>query len=286
MIGGGGARGSRMRVAAVSFEQRPLSRPEEFDARVRAHVRYATDYGARVVLFPEYVGSSLLSLGGDFASWKPRLLGLFEELAVETGAILVAGSHPETEGGATRNTAFVFPPEGGVIRQAKLHCTPYEREQWGYEGADELRLFPTPAGLAAVAVCYDVEFPELVRAAARAGAVILLVPSWTDDVQGSWRVRHCAAARCVENQIFAVCAPLTGGLPGVPAFEQGRGQAAILSPCDLGFAEGGVVAAGRWHGDDCVVAEIDTAALAEARAKGTVTTLADSRDASRYVVVG
>ncbi|HET9263292.1 MAG TPA: hypothetical protein VFO14_09625 [Vicinamibacterales bacterium] len=45
------------------------------------------------------------------------------------------------------------------------------------------------------------EFAEIARAAARAGAHLLLVPSCTDDRQGFLRVRYCAHARAIGNQI-------------------------------------------------------------------------------------
>ena len=54
-------------------------------------------------------------------------------------------------------------------------------------GADP-GVFDTPWGRIGVAICYDVEFPEICRAAAHAGATILVVPFYTDDRQGFIRV--------------------------------------------------------------------------------------------------
>jgi predicted amidohydrolase len=247
-------------------------------------VRFAADSGAGVVLFPEYVGSSLLALGGGWERWNPHLGALFSRLAREHSLVIVGGSRVEEAEGTPRNVSHVYFPEGQVVAQPKLHPTPFERNVWGQSGSDLIEVFDLPFGRAAVAVCYDVEFPELVRAAARAGVVALFVPSWTDDFAGFHRVRLCAQARCIENQIVVAHAPLVGGLDDVPAYEQGRGRAAILSPCDVAFPADGVVAQGAWDADECVVGEVDFAMLTQARANGTVTPLADSRDSTSYRV--
>ena len=81
-------------------------------------------------------------------------------------------------------------------------------------------------------MCYDVEFPEVARGAARAGARILIVPSCTDDRQAFLRVRYCAQARAIENQRYVIHAGTVGSLPMVPAVSINYGQAAILTRGD------------------------------------------------------
>jgi predicted amidohydrolase len=68
--------------------------------------------------------------------------------------------------------------------------TRFEREEWFVQPRNELRIMETDFGRVAINVCYDVEFPELARAAAREGVSVLIVPSWTDDRQGFLRVRY------------------------------------------------------------------------------------------------
>lgn len=94
----------------------------------------------------------------------------------------------------------------------------------------EVRIFHFNGVRFAVPICYDVEFPEGVRVAAVAGAELLLVPSWTDDDHGFWRVRHYAQARCVENIDYVAHAPLVGSLSEPSDFEQACGAAGILTP--------------------------------------------------------
>ena len=55
------------------------------------------------------------------------------------------------------------------------------------------------------------------------------------------------------------------------------GQAAILAPCDYPFPPGGILAEGIVNDDQVVVADLDMAALARARAGGSVRTWQDRR---------
>jgi predicted amidohydrolase len=77
--------------------------------------------------------------------------------------------------------------------------TRFETEDWRVTARQRLKIFDTALGKIGVTICYDVEFPEIARAAARAGAHLLPVPNCTDDRQGVLRVRYCAHA--MGNQI-------------------------------------------------------------------------------------
>ena len=50
-------------------------------------------------------------------------------------------------------------------------------------------------------ICYDVEFPELGRILAEEEIQILFIPFWTDTKNGYLRVRICAQARAIENEV-------------------------------------------------------------------------------------
>jgi predicted amidohydrolase len=133
----------------------------------------------------------------------------------------------------------------------------------------------------AITVCYDVEFPELARAAARAGADMLLVPSCTDDRQGYLRVRYCAQARAIENQMYVVQACTVGSLPMVPAVSLNYGQAAIMTPSDFPFARDGIRAEGIPNQESMIIGDLDLALLAEGRESGTVLPLRDSQSSAQ-----
>jgi predicted amidohydrolase len=154
--------------------------------------------------------------------------------------------------------------------------TRFESEEWHVSAGHRLRVFDTALGRLAVSICYDVEFPELARAAAREGATVLLVPSCTDDRQGYLRVRYCAQARAIENQIYVVVACTVGSLPMVPAVSLNYGQAAVLTPSDFPFARDGIRAEGIPNQESMIIGDLDLDALAESRRSGTVLPLRDS----------
>jgi predicted amidohydrolase len=160
--------------------------------------------------------------------------------------------------------------------QGKLHMTRFESEEWDISARSELKVFETSFGRLAVAICYDVEFPEIVRAAARQDAHILAVPSCTDDRQGMLRVRYCAHARAIENQMYVITSHTVGSLPMVPAVSLNYGQAAILTPSDFEFSRDGILAEGIPNQESMVIGELNLKTIVDTKSGGTVLPLHDS----------
>jgi predicted amidohydrolase len=272
-----------MRVAAAAFALTAFPTPEAWAARIHAQVRSAADLGAALVLFPEYVTAPLLAQHADWNRWTELWSATALAAAQEHDLLVVAGTHLVRDGERLVNRALLCWPDGSTDHQDKLHPTPWEK-RWQVAATAEVRRFRHAGATFALPICYDVEFPEGVRAVARAGVDVLLVPSWTDDDHGFWRVRHCAQARCIENVVYAVHAPLVGGLDAPAGFEQACGAAGILTPCDVGFHRAGLAADGGWNQPVVVAADLDLARLHALRTAGTVTPLTDARGADGYVV--
>jgi len=283
-----------LRVAALQYYIRPVESFERFADQVQALVATAADYKARLVVFPEYFTVQLLTLGEPhkpipdqvrgLAVQVPRFVELMAGLAKRYAVYIVAGSIPGSgDNGALHNDCHVFGPHGGHDLQGKLHMTRWESEEWKVAPRRRLRIFETDFGRLAVAICYDVEFPEIARAAARSGCEILAVPSCTDDRQGFLRVRYCAQARAVENQIYVVQASTVGSLPMVPAVSLNYGQASILTPSDFRFARDGILAEGQVNSEMMVLGDLDFDLLHESRERGTVLPLRDSRSTAEVL---
>jgi predicted amidohydrolase len=276
----------RIRVATLQYLIRPVESFEQFAAQVTGLVETAADYKCQLVLFPEYFTLQLLTLGDvrapipeqlqRLSGFQPRYIELFSALARTHGIYLCAGTIPVARDGAITNASFFFGPTGAHGVQGKLHMTRFEAEEWGVTSQGRLKIFETALGRIAIAICYDVQFPELARLAARRGARILLVPSCTDDRQGMLRVRYCAQARAIENQMYVVTSHTVGSLPMVPAVSLNYGQAAILTPSDFPFARDGILAEGIPNQETMVIGELDMPDLERARTGGTVLQLRDS----------
>jgi predicted amidohydrolase len=282
----------RIRVASLQYFIRPVSSFEQFAAQVEGLVETARDYRCQLLVFPEYFTVQLLTLGDvrrpiqeqvrSLADQRDRYVELLGSLARRTGLYMVGGTIPVRVNGGDRvqNTCHVFSPKGQFATQAKLCMTRFESEEWIVSPAEKLRVFETPFGRLAVAICYDVEFPEIAHRAALAGANILCVPSCTDDRQGFLRVRYCAHARAVENQMYVVHSGTVGSLPMVPAVSLNYGQAAILTPSDFAFARDGILAEGTVNQEMMVIGELNLRTIEEQRDNGTVVPLLDSRRVS------
>ena len=288
-------RNGRIRVAAAQYHIRPIRRWEDFAAQVSAVAGVASGYRCRLLVLPEYFTTQLFSLHDyrrpisdlvrDVAQYLPQFQELMTGLARENGLYIVAGTIPvvDDEQGRVYNDSFVFSPEGEVGVQGKLHMTRFEKEDWLVSARNRLRIFETDFCKMAVAICYDVEFPELARAAAHEGIQLLVVPSCTDDRMGFLRVRFCAHARAIENQLYVVHAPTVGSLPFVPDAASNYGNAAVLTPHDYAFSRDGILAQGEMNQEQVVVGEVDMKVIDESRTFGTVLPLNDSQHSRELV---
>ena len=280
--------GSRKaRIACVQYQMRKVRSFADFERQVSYFVDVAADYRADFVLLPEFVSVQLLSQEDALspkegirrlAGYEKRFTGLMRRLATQYGLTIIAGSHPvAAEQNRLHNVAFVCLPSGEIVGQPKLHITPNERKWWGISGGHSLRTIDTPKGKIGVLICYDVEFPEAARYLADHGAEILFVPFCTDNRQGYLRVRYCAQARAIENQIYVALAGNVGNLPDVGNLDINYGQAAVLTPSDFAFARDGIAAEADSNEETLLVCDVDLDDLHAARSDGTVTPRLDRR---------
>ncbi len=277
---------SHFRVASLQYYLRPVRTIAAFADQVQSLVETAADYKSSLVVFPEYFSVQLLTLGDtkrpipeqvrDLAGQANAVTEVLSTAARTHKVWIVGGTVPVFVDDEIRNECRVFGPDGRWHAQQKLHMTRFEREEWLVSPGSGLRVFETSWGRFAVAICYDVEFPEIARAAALQGADILVVPSCTDDRQGFLRVRLCAHARAIENQLYVVTSGTVGSLPMVPAVHLNYGQAAILTPSDFGFARDGILAEGNINQESMVIGDLDLDYLRLARTRGTVLPLRDA----------
>jgi predicted amidohydrolase len=239
----------KVRVACVQYQMRKVTSFAEFARQVSYFVDVAADYRSDFVLLPELFSVQLLSRLDalspqegmkKLADYTPRFKKLMSDLARQYGLTIIAGSHPVQEGKKLLNIAHVCLPDGSIVAQPKLHITPNERKWWGISGGQTLGVVDTPKAKIGVLICYDVEFPEAVRHLADEGAEILFVPFCTDNRQGYLRVRYCAQARAIENQIYVALAGNVGNLAGCHqhgrAIRSGRRVHAV-----------GLCLRARWH---------------------------------------
>lgn len=289
---------NHFRVGSLQYYIRPVKSFDEFALQVKSLVETARDYKIKLLTFPEYFTTQLLTLGNverpileqirDLAKQEERIVNLLSDLSRKYNIIIVGGTmpgHSESDSEKILNKCYVLSPDGSANIQAKLHMTRFENEEWFVSPGSRLRLFEGSFGKFAVAICYDVEFPELARAAARLGATFLCVPSCTDDRQGYLRVRYCAQARAIENQMYVIHSPTVGSLPTVPAVSMNYGMAAIYTPSDYAFSRDGIMAEGSVNLESMIIGDLNLDLIEETRKSGTVLPLRDSQTTAEILKV-
>jgi predicted amidohydrolase len=268
-----------LRVAAWQYPIEQLASWDAWLAKLEAGFAEARGRGAALCVVPEYAAMELTSLtGGDDLATQldalqpvlPRYLEAYAALARRLGLAIVAGSFPERlASGEVRNRLRVHTAGGAVVVE-KLQMTRFERERWGVAPGTAQTVIDLGAYRLGVAICYDAEFPLVVRRLVAAGADVIAVPSCTDTPAGYHRVRVACQARALENQCYVVQAPTVGTAPWSIAVDDNVGAAGVYAPPDRGLPDDGVIAQGTYCAAGWVIADLDLEALARVRADGQV----------------
>lgn len=277
----------RLKVAAAQYPVGEPATMAEWREKAADWVARGAATGADLLVFPEYgaievaatfgsaIASDLQQTLSAVASVADEMDAFYAELARRHGVHILAPSGPvRRTDGRFVNAARLLTPTGRMGTQEKLIMTPFERD-WGIAPGQPLRVFDTALGRIGIAICYDSEFPLLVRAQAEAGAELVLIPSCTEFVSGYRRVRTAARARALENQIATVQSPTVGEALWSPAVDQNAGAAGVFVPSDAKLSMTGTLAEGQLNEPGWVSAEIDFSALRELRNSGEMRNAAD-----------
>ncbi|KXJ90932.1 carbon-nitrogen hydrolase [Microdochium bolleyi] len=247
-----------VRLACIQLASGPDKAANLAHARAKVLEASRAPHSADIVVLPECFNSPY---GCDyFPSYAETLLPspptpeqspsfhALSEMAREAGVYLVGGSIPElgpspsssssppsSEGGADGkqkyyNTSLTFSPEGTLLAtHRKVHLFDIDipggitfRESDVLSPGNKLTVIDLPEyGRIAVAICYDIRFPELATIAARGspaaggetagdepGCFALIYPGAFNLTTGPLHWKLLAQARAVDNQLYvAVCSP-------------------------------------------------------------------------------
>jgi apolipoprotein N-acyltransferase len=193
-----------LQAGLVALEQpedaMPLSEASGRDllARYVPRVTALTTRGATVVVLPEKV------FGVDDTT-LPRLVDAFRPVT-DGGAQVVVGAVLK-QAGDHRNVALVLGAGGAVTAYTKQHLIQGLEDDWLTPGDDDLIV----KGHLGVAICKDLDFPDLVRRYRAKGATTLLVPA-LDFTSDGWLHSRMALVRGVETGVTVVRAADFGRL--------------------------------------------------------------------------
>jgi predicted amidohydrolase len=225
-----------VRVAAVQLTSTPDK--ERNLATAGALIAAAADAGAELIALPELFngwGSArelqelAEPLDGPTITWA-------RSLARDLGVWLLAGSITEKmdRSDMRANTSCLIGPEGEIVATyRKIHLFdvavddgPTDTESARVTPGDRMVTAAVDGTVLGLTICYDLRFPELYRALARAGAELLTVPANFTERTGRDHWEVLLRARAIENGAYVLAPSQIGGPPGSPAF----GRSMIVDP--------------------------------------------------------
>jgi deaminated glutathione amidase len=234
---------------------------------IREYATQAKAAGAELVVFPE---ATMRSFGHSLKDIAEPLTGPWAEkvraIAGELGIALVAGMFTPGKDGRVRNTLLVTGP-GVDTSYDKVHLFDAFgfQESRTVDAGTEPVTFEVNGTVFGLATCYDVRFPALFTANARAGAQVNIVcASWGAGEGKAEQWDLLVRARALDSTTFVVACgqgdPETVGAGPAGTAPTGIGHSAVITP--LGSA---IVALGGKP--ELAVVDIDPAMVDDVRAK-------------------
>ncbi|MSO70439.1 MAG: carbon-nitrogen hydrolase family protein [Alphaproteobacteria bacterium] len=257
----------KFRVAVAQFTAG--AEPDVNMAAIAELARRAKAAGAEFLLTPENTEfmerDDAAKLARAQAEDGHRALNQARELAAETGLWILIGSLAVRLPGEKRvaNRSYLIRPNGEITaRYDKIHLFDVDlpgresyRESASVAPGERAVVADTPWGRLGLSVCYDLRFPQLYRALAKAGAQYLAVPAAFTATTGQAHWHVLLRARAIETGCYVFAPAQTGVHPGA---RRTYGHALIVSPWGEILADAG-------DAPGLIMAEIDPARVAEAR---------------------
>jgi len=252
-----------------------------------ALIRAAHADGAQIVGMPEVANLCQKSRRraletAQYEESEPALKA-WRELADELDIWLLAGSMViKVAEDKLVNRAYMISPDGAIAaKYDKIHMFDVDlpngeryRESDLFQPGDKAVLVDSPWGGIGITICYDIRFPHLYRALAKAGANMIWTSAAFTRTSGKAHWHVMQRARAIETGCW-ILAPAQCG-----DHEDGRstyGHAVIVSPW-------GEVVADAGEEPGYIVADLDLTRVAEARQ--SIPTLRHDRDFAMPVQLG
>jgi 5-aminopentanamidase len=204
-----------------------IDNPEATWQAVTRSVHQAAQSGADVIVLPELActGSAFSSIA-EAAARAEEVAGptatRMRRLSAELGIVLILGFVERNLNGARPHNGALLIDHGEVLAvYRKTHL--WDQEKLIFEPGLELPpVVTTSAGRVAMMICYDLEFPEMVREVALRGAQLIAVPANWPVVAKPSDERPIevvkAQAGAAVNRVFIAVADRCGDERGIEWF--------------------------------------------------------------------
>lgn len=243
-----------MRVAALQVEI-AWEDPAANFARLGPWLDAAQAAGARLAILPEMYACGFSMQTGRIAEPEdgPSTRFLADEAARR--GMWICGSVPVRPSGAERpfNTLVLAGPAGELHRYRKIHPFTFAQEHEHYGAGTEHVTVEVDGARLSLFVCYDLRFADEMWAVAPATDAYVFVANWPERRRHHWTT--LLRARAIENQAYVIGVNRVGEGSGL----RYAGDSRVIDPW-------GEILAGAAGGETMLLAEIDPAVVADARA--------------------
>jgi predicted amidohydrolase len=233
-------------------------------------IRQAAREGAKLAALPEYCAGLDTKDGKLYPVAPPEedhpVIPAMQRLAEELDIWILVGSIGVRAGdGRINNRGYMVRPGGSIAaRYDKIHMFDVDlgpgkvyRESATIAPGSIPVISPCVEGRIGLSICYDLRFPALYRAYAKAGAEILATPAAFTRTTGEAHWHVLQRARAIENGAYVIAPCQHGTLSGG---SQCYGHSLIVDPWGLVLGDGG-------EGEGIVIADIDLELVRRARAR-------------------
>ncbi len=167
-------------------------------------------------------------------------------LAKRSSTSIVYG-YPEITNNQLYNSAQLFDSEGlSLANHRKRLLPPTADESKIFTPGKESSIVSIKGIKSAIVICYELEFPELIRDLALEGVELIIAPTGQSSHWPAAALHNCRT-RAFENGIFVAYANSTGQLNGISFM----GESKIIGPDGIDIANANI-------GEKLISAEIDT----------------------------
>jgi len=191
---------------------------EENLIKIEPMIREAKAKGADFIALPENTDFKASDCAKLFAAARHEnehiALPFFKRLAEELDLWILAGSlvAMKTEHEKLANRSYMFAPQGNIAAtydkihmfDADLSASECYRESNSFRGGTKAVTVQTPWGTMGLSICYDLRFPHLFRALAKAGAQVLNIPAAFTVPTGKMHWHTLLRARAIETGCFVI----------------------------------------------------------------------------------
>lgn len=187
-------------------------KPEANIAHISSLVLEAIKKSPDVIILPEMWNTSYdLNNLRDKADRNGQPSAVYmSKLAHDHGVNIIAGSISDTRNDKIYNSSYIFNRQGNLaFRYDKVHLFGLMNEESCLSPGQQRAVFELDNMKCGVIICYDLRFPELIRALALDGIEILFVPAqWPHPRMHPWRT--LLQARAIENQMYVAAVNRVG----------------------------------------------------------------------------